>query len=119
MMVLFACTKQETNPFTPMLASKWAMSLALTNAANSNGFCGTSTGGKTIEFFNDGKIIANNSLCSISNTNQESEATFDNDFIYPQQCQTEKLEYTIEGQILTITYPCIEGYVEKYTKMDE
>jgi len=118
MMVFFACTQQETNPLAPGLTSKWVLSLGLTNEVNNNGFCGTPIPGKTIEFFNDGKIVANNSLCLFIN-NQESEATYDNTFIYPEQCQGDKLEYTIEGQVLTVTYPCIEGYVEKYTKIDE
>ncbi|OJJ22476.1 hypothetical protein BKI52_07285 [marine bacterium AO1-C] len=115
---LFACTKQETNPKSSSLTGKWALSLALTNASNGNGFCATAKEGKTIEFFNDGKVVANNSLC-LTDNNQQSQATYDNTFIYPSDCQNVKLEYAIEAEVLTVTYPCIEGYVEKYTLTSE
>lgn len=78
---------------------------------------------KTINFYIDGTITSNGSLCdmsinsdnSTSGTYSSSELTFSS-----SDCTNAEFEYSykINGSILIVNYPCIEPCRSKYSQVE-
>jgi len=120
---LFSCTKQNDDPTPPPIAlvGHWDLTHVLADPGNGSGVFKEVTRGKALTFANDGKVSSSSPLCDMNSLlTVAGSGTYDNSFIYPNDCQVEgiKLTYKIEGQSLIIYYPCTETCAEKYVKVE-
>ncbi|MBI1288354.1 MAG: hypothetical protein GC178_12345 [Flavobacteriales bacterium] len=121
MMFLFAACKHKDEVD---LLNKWHLIEQLADPGDGSGTFQPVDSEKTIQFFNDGTVSSNGSLCTMNTevgsgstgtyNTTDSTITVDgcgNQLPYP-------MTYQMEGQFLILNYPCIEPCREKYEQVD-
>ena len=110
------------------LLGKWKGIELLADPGDGSGTFQPVAYNRTIEFFNDGKVIANGTLCFMSSESTPSSGTFtlisESEFsegeIIPNDCNSDfyKISFKIEDSNLVLWYPCIKGCGEKFEKVE-
>lgn len=118
--VLVSCKKEED----PALVNKWHLIEQLADPGDGSGTFQPVSSNKTVEFFEDGTITSNGSLCGMSSevgsgssgtySTADSTITVDNCGFDPPNPMT----FEMQGENLIINYPCIEPCREKYEQVE-
>ena len=119
--IFISCDNDENS--NPELISSWKLIENLVDPGGGSGTFQTVESAKVINFYNDGTITSNGSLCdmsinsdnSTSGTYSSSELTFSS-----SDCTNTELEYSYEinGSFLIINYPCFEPCRSKYSLIE-
>ena len=103
------------------LIGKWRLKQVLSDPGDGSGDFEFIKSEKTIEFFTDGKVVSNGSICGpYHQIGKKSEGTYskENKTISPSGCGKEtKMNYELKNGYLIIHYSCKEGCAEKYEKI--
>ena len=118
--VLISCVSCKKNP---ELVSKWHLLEQLADPGDGSGVFVSVTSEKTIEFFEDGTVESNGSLCQMSaESGNGSSGTYSESeqVITPDSCGINGFPTTYElvNSNLILNYPCIEACREKYEQVD-
>lgn len=120
--VITSCKKTDENKNTDLIG-KWKMTEVLMDPGDGSGTFHSVGSNKTLEFFADGTITSNGSLCTNSiETNFPDTGTFSlsDSTITSTQCYDDlplKIRFLHKGEVLTIWYPCIEPCGARFRKM--
>ena len=116
-----SCDNDENS--NPELVSSWKLIENLADPGGGSGTFQTVESEKVINFYNDGTVSSNGSLCdmsinsdnSTSGTYSSSELTFSS-----SDCTNTELEYSYEinGSFLIVDYPCFEPCRSKYSLIE-
>ena len=106
------------------LIGKWRLIEVLADPGDGSGVFRSVNSSKTLEFFADGTVKSNGSLCYMNTgTQQEGEGTYslEKGLIRPKNCTINginvTISYKIEGPDLILSYFCIEPCREKFIKI--
>jgi hypothetical protein len=107
----------------PELVSSWKLIENLADPGGGSGTFQTVESEKVINFYNDGTVSSNGSLCDMSinsdnptsGTYSSSELTFSS-----SDCNNTEHEYSYEinGSFLIVNYPCFEPCRSKYSLIE-
>jgi len=119
---LAACANQEEHSHPVELIGSWQLIEQLADPGNGSGVFVEVESDKTIQFFSDGTVTSNGSLCSMDlSADQPSSGTYDvgDGSITPSDClPTYKIPFVIEDTHLILFHPiCIEACESKYVKI--
>jgi hypothetical protein len=111
-------TKEET----PTIVSKWHLIEMLADPGDGSGQFQPVTSDKIVEFFEDGTITSNGSICIMGTENTSgSTGTYDSTTmtIDVDDCTGGHvpLSYEMDGSYLILNYACIEPCREKYEQV--
>ncbi|MDP2724133.1 MAG: hypothetical protein Q8O72_15355 [Bacteroidales bacterium] len=120
--MIASCSKTKNNE-NPQLISKWKLIEQLADPGDGSGVYTPVDSDKTIEFFANGDVISNGSLCTMNfETGSVGRGKYDTtDYsILPENCNSEMyhISYSISNSELTLYYPCIEGCAQKYAFLE-
>ena len=113
-----SCNEESTD-----LVSKWRLIEQLADPGDGSGTFQPVTSNKMIEFYDDGTITSNGSICTLSiTTDFPSNGTYNSSTmeIELEDCVGghAPLSYEMLGQHLILNYPCIEACREKYEQVE-
>lgn len=121
---LFSCnTDDDNNSSDTELIGTWKLTENYADPGDGSGDFEIVDSDKTIEFFTDGSITSNGSLCNMSiEATTPSSGTYTNteSVIYSTDCDfilDFNVSFSLNDAILTISYPCIEPCISKYEKV--
>lgn len=119
--LLVSCSKDE-EPNDTGLIGKWELIEVLNDPGDGSGDFMVVDSDKTIEFFEDGTVTSNGSLCFNGiDTDMASSGTYsiDEQTINAEGCtHGDRLtHFELDGDILIISYLCIEPCQAKYKKL--
>lgn len=119
---MFSCSDDKDDKINNVIVSKWQLAEVLADPGDGSGTFQPVTSSKIIEFYDDGSLYSNGSICNISiesNSNFYGTYSSQNLTIESSQCQQQAFTTTYEmtQTTLIINYPCIEPCAEKYTKI--
>lgn len=112
-----SCKKDENTT----VVNKWKLIEQYSDPGDGSGDFNPVESNKTIEFFDNGTVVSNGSLCNMSyDADGQSTATYNDSTIIPQNCDFEdySIAYEIQGNNLILYFLCIEGCAQKYQKID-
>jgi hypothetical protein len=120
--ILFSCSDDQDDKNNNIVVSKWQLAEVLVDPGDGSGTFQPVSSSKTIEFYNDGTLYSNGTICNIST---DSNANFYGTYsaqdmtLSSSQCQSQDLptNYEMTQTTLIIYYPCIEACAEKYIKV--
>jgi len=124
---LFSCSSDDNKPDASELIGKWKLIEQLADPGDGSGTFNPITSKRTIEFFSNGAVIANGTLCYMSSeVGEASSGTYlkvdGSDFsdgeIMSDSCEFDetKVYYKLEESNLILWYQCIEGCGQKFIK---
>jgi hypothetical protein len=121
---LFSCdNNDDDNSSETELIGTWKLIENYADPGDGSGDFEVVVSEKIIEFFNDGSVISNGSICDMSiesstpSSGTYSEAEF---IINSSECLNFvdfDIMYFFDESFLIISYPCIEGCLSKYEKI--
>ncbi|OBX27182.1 hypothetical protein LX77_02692 [Gelidibacter algens] len=119
--ILFSCNKNDDSNSNTELIGNWKLIEVLADPGDGNGTYSAVESEKIITFHSDGTLTSNGTLCDMSiEANNSTSGTYSisNLTFSTAVCNNSDYEYQLEqnGNILIITYPCIEPCKAKYTK---
>jgi hypothetical protein len=107
------------------LIGKWKLIEVLADPGDGSGVFKPVDSNKTLEFFEDGFVRSNGSLCTFNIiADQESQGIYNTEdsSIIPDNCNSNfielKINFKIEGSRLILNYFCIEACSEKYKRIN-
>ncbi|PLX02269.1 MAG: hypothetical protein C0595_11455 [Marinilabiliales bacterium] len=112
-----SCKKAENTT----VVNKWKLIEQYSDPGDGSGDFNPVESSKTIEFLDNGTIVSNGSLCSMSyDVDGHSTATYNDSTIITNNCDYENftIYYQLKDNNLILWYPCIEGCAQKYQKLD-
>ena len=120
--ILFSCSDDNDDKIINVVVSKWQLAEVLADPGDGSGTFQPVSSNKIIEFYNDGTLYSNGTICNIST---DSNANFYGTYsaqdmtLTSSQCQAQAIptSYEMTQTTLIIYYPCIEACAEKYTKI--
>ncbi|MFA5419823.1 MAG: hypothetical protein WC341_15325 [Bacteroidales bacterium] len=120
--IIASCSKTKNNE-NPQLISKWKLIEQLADPGDGSGVFTPVESDKTIEFFVNGEVISNGSLCTMNfETGSVGKGKYDTtvNSIFPEDCNSTEyqISYSIIDSELILYYPCIEGCAQKYTFLE-
>lgn len=107
----------------PELVNKWHLIAQLADPGDGSGTFQPVESDKTVEFFADGTVSSNGSMCTMtSEVGSGSSGTYNDSTmtIYVDNCNlgTSPIAYELDGSFLILDYPCIEPCREKYEQVE-
>lgn len=122
MVGILSCKNDDDSAQDSALIGTWKLTENLLDPGDGSGVFEPVQSEKTITFHQDGTVTSNGLLCSISETtDQSSSGTYSSQtgIIKSSDCGTENEEYQFErnGNVVIITFLCIEPCKSKYVKM--
>jgi len=118
----FACEKEEQE--IGLFTSEWKLIEQLSDPGDGSGTFQKVDSDKVIQFFEDGTLRSNGSLCFMnSTTNEDFVATFNEaeSLIVIEDCGSNRefrIEYGLLNGDLILSYPCIEPCAQKYERVE-
>jgi len=123
--ILTSCSNNNNdNPESSKLIGKWKLVEQLADPGDGSGVFVSVVSNKTIEFFDDGTVVSNGTLCDMNlNTGEETMGEYfatenyikpNNDCIIPDF----KISFELENTNLLLWFRCIEGCGQKFVRMD-
>ncbi len=117
--VFFSCNKDDDNK-QKEIVSKWKLIEVLADPGDGSGNYQPVESGVTIEFYEDGTVSSNSSLCYMgTEANEPSTGTYSLTelIITPNNCDYSlNISFEQNDSLLLISYPCIEPCGVKYKK---
>ena len=101
--------------------NKWKLIEQYSDPGDGSGEFNPVESNKTLEFFSNGTVVSNGSLCNMSiETDGQSTATFTDSTLITQDCELDNFAvyYQILDDNMILWYPCIEGCAQKYQKIE-
>jgi hypothetical protein len=121
LLVVMVSCNCDHEPSNAALEGKWKLVAQLVDPGDGSGIFVKIASDKTLEFSKNATVVSNGSICSMDGGAAiESEGTFDKheSIIVTKDCTPQmKISYTISGNELILSYPCIEGCKAKYLKI--
>jgi len=121
------CSDKEELPVRSDIVGKWKLIEFYADPGNGSGKFTSIKSNKTLEFSSNGDFsVKNGSMCNLDLSSNESRiSTYaidstdvkDNFRLKIKDCSLE-LYCSVQGDILTIYFPCIEGCGEKYRRIN-
>ncbi len=123
LLALMSCTNNNNDSRPPELIGTWLLIEQYLDQGDGSGDFVVVNSDKIIEFFNDGNIVSNGSLCSMdTSSNQETTGTYDtmNNTLMPDNCNNNgmRLVYEISNNRLILNFPCFETCQQKFRKLN-
>ncbi|HSI69818.1 MAG TPA: lipocalin family protein [Gillisia sp.] len=123
--LLISCGKSDDINIDSPVIGKWQLKELYIDPGDGSGEFGEVESDKTIEFFSNGKVTSNGSLCRVSaDANVPTSGTFSiSTFtIYSPGCFNGEIPFMdiffrLEGDYLKINKPCFEGCAEIYSRL--
>lgn len=120
-LIFCSCSKEGVLSLKNQLVGNWIQIEILADPGNGSGVFRPVESNKTIEFFEDGIISSNGSLCDLTiEAENNSSGTYSiiDKTIIPIDCPDNpmKIRFDLDGSNLIISYPCIEGCMAKFIK---
>ena len=121
---IFSCNNDNSNnSLEADLIGIWKLTETLADPGDGSGVFMTVTSDKIIQFFNDGNVTSNGSLCDMSiQSDNASNGTYSisDSTINSPECVTSGFNITFElsNNLLILNYPCIEPCKAKFIKVD-
>lgn len=123
---LASCNDDDNTPGAePELVNQWSLIEQLVDPGDGSGTFQPVESNKVIEFFSDGTVRSNSTLCFMDpdGTNQTFTGTYDPDemTINPDDCSDDdflRLTYEQDGGILYLYYLCIEPCGQKFVVVE-
>ena len=122
--ILFSCkSDDENNSSEAELIGTWKLTENYADPGDGSGDFEAVDSEKIIEFFIDGSITSNGSLCSMSIQSEiPSSGTYSNtEFtISSPDCPNNSemnIKFSLNNSALIISYPCFESCLSKYVKI--
>ncbi|MDY7395411.1 hypothetical protein UMM65_09175 [Aureibaculum sp. 2210JD6-5] len=123
LLILLSCTKeQDVFLKNPELIGKWKLIEQLADPGDGSGTFMPVESYRTVEFFKNGKVVSNGSLCDFSSSSDNYSEGIFNDVkqtIRTTSCENEGSEiiYELKNSELIFYYLCIEGCAQKFEKI--
>lgn len=128
-LIIFSCSEDNSRESeTSEFLGKWKLTQTLFDPGDGSGVYVDvdSNDNREIEFLSNGNVISNYALC-FENPDQPLIDNFsapyfaDDDYILPNDCFPEgyNIEYRLQGENLILSYPCIEGCLYKFVRIEE
>ncbi len=115
--LVFSCNKSGN---ATSLQGEWRLIEVLADPGDGSGMFTPVSSNKTIEFFSNGTIASNGELCFMTiESNSPSSGTYELlDHTISANCIDAGMPITFnqQGDVLIVTYPCIEACQHKYKK---
>ena len=121
---VFSCTNDDSNNSSEQdLIGTWKLTETLADPGDGSGVFTTVTSEKNIQFFNDGTVTSNGSICDMSiQSDNASDGTFSitDSTINSPECFNSGFNITFEltSTFLILNYPCIEPCRAKFIKVE-
>ena len=127
--LLFNCTSDDKEPefIDSPIVGKWKIIEQLIDPGDGSGAFESITNNRTIEFFNNGKVVINGVLCYLSTeiksnnsgTFNEEKGSFYDGEIIPNNCEFDnaRVFYKYDDSNLIIWYRCYEACGQKFEKI--
>ncbi|WP_298536413.1 hypothetical protein [uncultured Algibacter sp.] len=133
-LILFNCSTKETKEIEEEqnLLGKWRLIEQLVDPGDGSGTFNSVESERIVEFFSDGTVIANGSLCYMSRevgdnsfgvyevtSDDRADTNFDG-IITPENCEFGEFDVYFDLPLsghLILWYPCIEGCGQKFVKI--
>lgn len=119
--LLFSCSKDTEREADSDLVGKWKLTEMLLDPGDGSGTFYPVSSDKIIEFYADGTVKSNGSICNISTeSGNPSEATYSltDSTIHSSDCPIlpNAIRFTMKGSVLILRYPCDEPCQAKLVK---
>lgn len=114
----FSSCKKDENSIS---LNKWKLIEQYSDPGDGSGEFNPVESNKTLEFFSNGTVVSNGSLCNMTyETDGQSTATFNDSTLITHDCELENfaIYYQILDGNMILWYPCIEGCGQKYQKIE-
>lgn len=116
----FSCSKEEDYEESDIVGT-WKISQALLDPGDGSGVFTDIESDKSLEFFDDGRVISVGDLCPLSSSSEgTAEGLYDESTgKITADCQGQEVSYDYEiiNNELILTYQCIEPCAIKYVKI--
>ncbi|MCJ8292033.1 MAG: hypothetical protein HRT58_19300 [Crocinitomicaceae bacterium] len=117
-----SCNKQACASSTGIVG-EWELIEELIDPGDGSGTFQPISSNKEIKFCDDGTFEANGEMCMMENqASSTQEGTYDvtTNTFSPNSCMIMapmSYSYSVNGDVLILTYPCIEGCQQKYCRI--
>lgn len=122
-----SCSKEEcpSSSSSTGIVGEWKLIEELMDPGDGSGTFQPVSSNKIITFLGDGTFEANGGMCYMENqANTSSTGTYDvtTEMFAPGDCinlppMPIEYQYSVSGNTLILTYPCIEGCKQKYSRL--
>ncbi|NQX82729.1 MAG: hypothetical protein HRT66_12180 [Flavobacteriaceae bacterium] len=124
--IIASCSKNESvdipKPVEPELVGEWKLTEILADAGDGNGVFQPTESNKTIRFKADGTIVSDISLCNPYSEEIIYHATYDlSTNSITTGCENTNISsiwFEISGENLILNFLSIEGYSQKFEKIE-
>ncbi|WP_346880664.1 hypothetical protein [uncultured Algibacter sp.] len=130
-LLIIGCSSDDdttTTKSNPNLIGTWKLIEQLQDPGDGNGTFKAVTSDRTFTFNTENTVVVNGNICFMRvDVGDEISATYNMDandassgkILTGTICNTSgfNLNYTIEGQFLIVSYPCIEACAQKFEKL--
>ena len=122
-LILSACNKDNVRVENVELLGKWKLIEQLSDPGDGSGVFKSVESEKTIEFMDDGTVVSNGTLCTMTiEKGQESVGTYaiGDGYIIPEGCDYSELKvfFELKDKNLILGYLCFEGCGQKFVKLN-
>lgn len=121
-LIASSCTKETSKPQTGIVG-EWKLVEELVDPGDGSGTFQPVSSNKVIVFLGNGTFQANDDMCFMSSqVTSTHTGTYDTttETFSPNNCTTMapmSYQYSVNGNTLILTYPCICGCQQKYTRI--
>lgn len=123
--LLISCGKSDDVNIDSPVIGKWQLKELYIDPVDGSGEFAEVESDKTIEFFSNGTVTSNGSICKVSaDTNVPTSGTFsissftiDAPGCYNGEIPFMVIFFRLEGEFLRINKPCMEGCAEIYSRL--
>ncbi|MEP6262462.1 MAG: lipocalin family protein [Gillisia sp.] len=123
--LLISCEKSDDVNIVSPVIGKWQLRELYIDPGDGSGEFAEVESDKTIEFFSNGKVTSNGSLCDVSgDANVPTSGTFsistftiDAPGCFNGEIPFMDIFFRLEGDYLKINKPCFEGCAEIYSRL--
>lgn len=121
-LIASGCAKETSKPQTGIIG-KWKLVEEMVDPGNGSGTFQPVSSDKVIVFLGNGTFQANDGMCFMSSqvtSNQTGSYDATTETFSPNNCSNMaplSYQYSVNGNTLTLTYPCICGCQQKYTRI--
>ncbi len=123
LLLLVSSCKKETSTSSNGIVGEWELIEELIDPGDGSGTFQPVSSNKEIKFYGDGTFEANGEMCTMADqASSQHQGTYDasiNTFS-PSGCITVmplSYSYSVNGNTLILSYQCIEGCQQKYSRM--
>ncbi len=123
LLILNSSCEKQTCSSASGIVGEWKLIEELIDPGDGSGTFQAITSNKEIKFCDDGTFEANGEMCTMENqASSTHEGTYDasTETFSPNYCMMMaplSYGYSVNGNTLILSYPCIEGCQQKYSRI--